>query len=51
MPSDSVEAIVSEGCMFFKEEKYEEAKNKFMEALNMSGYQMRYCLQHCLMLL
>ena len=39
MPADAVEAIVAEGCMFFKEEKYEEAKNKFNEALQMSGYQ------------
>ena len=39
MPPDSAEAIVSEGCMFFKEEEFEKAKNKFQEALNMSGYQ------------
>ena len=29
MPTDSAEAIVAQGCMFYKEEKYEEAKNKF----------------------
>ena len=39
MPDDSPEAVVAHGCMFYKEEKYEEAKNKFQEALNMSGYQ------------
>jgi len=39
MPADNVEAIVAQGCMLFKEEKYEEAKNKFQEALNIQGYQ------------
>lgn len=39
MPPDSAEAIVAQGCMLYKEEKYEEAKNKFQEALNLSGYQ------------
>ena len=34
MPADNVEAIVAQGCMLFKEEKYEEAKNKFQESLN-----------------
>jgi len=29
MPPDAAEAIVSEGCMHFKEEEYEKAKNKF----------------------
>jgi hypothetical protein len=29
MPTDSAEAIVAQGCMLYKEEKYEEAKNKF----------------------
>ena len=29
MPSESSEAIVAEGCMLYKEEKYEKAKNKF----------------------
>jgi len=38
-PPDSAEAIVAQGCMLFKEEKYEEAKNKFTEALNVAGYQ------------
>jgi len=38
MPEDSAEAIVAEGCMMYKEEKYEEAKGKFQEALNMAGY-------------
>lgn len=39
MPPESSEAIVAEGCMLFKEEKFEDAKNKFQEALNMTGYQ------------
>jgi tetratricopeptide repeat protein 30 len=38
MPTDSAEAIVAQGCMLYKEEKYEEAKNKFQEALNLTGY-------------
>jgi len=29
MPADSAEAIVSEGCMHFKEEEFEKAKLKF----------------------
>ena len=29
MPPDSAEAIVAQGCMLYKEEKYAEAKNKF----------------------
>jgi hypothetical protein len=29
MPPDSAEAIVAQGCMLYKEEKFEEAKNKF----------------------
>lgn len=29
MPADSAEAIVAQGCMFFKEGKFDEAKNKF----------------------
>jgi hypothetical protein len=29
MPQESSEAIVAEGCMLFKEEKFDDAKNKF----------------------
>jgi hypothetical protein len=29
MPPESSEAIVAEGCMLFKEEKFDDAKNKF----------------------
>jgi hypothetical protein len=29
MPTDSSEAIVAEGCMFFKENKFDEARAKF----------------------
>ena len=39
MPADAPEAIIAQGCMLYKEEKYEEAKNQFQEALNISGYQ------------
>lgn len=38
MPDDSPEAVVAQGCMLFKEEKFEDAKNKFQEALNITGY-------------
>jgi tetratricopeptide repeat protein 30 len=38
MPEDSTEALVAEGCILYKEDKYEEAKSKFAEALNASGY-------------
>ena len=39
MPQDSAEAIVAQGCILYKEEKYEDAKAKFQEALNITGYQ------------
>jgi len=38
MPPDSPEAIIAQGCILYKEEKYEEAKAKFQEALNSTGY-------------
>jgi len=38
LPDDCVEAMVSQGCCLFKEEKFNEAKEKFNEALNVSGY-------------
>jgi len=38
MQPDAVEGIVATGCMLFKEEKYDEAKTKFQEALNAQGY-------------
>ena len=38
MPPDSAESIVAQGCMLFKEEKFDDAKNKFQEALNLTGY-------------
>jgi len=39
MQPDAPEALVAEGCILYKEEKYEEAKSKFAEALNAAGYQ------------
>lgn len=39
LPPDSSEAIVAQGCILYKEEKYEQAKDKFTEALQVSGYQ------------
>lgn len=38
MPPDSPEAIIAQGCILYKEDKYEEAKSKFQEALNTTGY-------------
>lgn len=29
MPPDSPELIIAQGCMLYKEEKYEEARQKF----------------------
>jgi hypothetical protein len=29
MPPDSAEMIIAQGCLLFKEEKYEEARQKF----------------------
>jgi hypothetical protein len=34
MQPDSSEAVVAQGCMLFKEEKYEDAKQKFQDAMN-----------------
>ena len=39
LPPESAEALVAQGCMLYKEENYEDAKNKFQEALNLTGYQ------------
>lgn len=39
LEKDSSEAIITEGCLLFKEEKYEEARQKFQEAMNSTGYQ------------
>ena len=39
MPPDSAEAVIAQGCMLYKEEKYEEARVKFQDALNQTGYQ------------
>jgi tetratricopeptide repeat protein 30 len=38
MPEDAAEAIVATGCILYKEEKYEDARVKFNEALNSTGY-------------
>ena len=38
MPPDSAEMIIAQGCLLFKEEKYEEARQKFQDAMNMTGY-------------
>ncbi len=39
MPPDSAEMIIAQGCLLFKEEKFEEARQKFQDAMNMTGYQ------------
>ena len=36
---ESAEAVITEGCLLFKEDKFEEARVKFQEAMNSSGYQ------------
>ena len=38
MPPDASEAVVAQGCILYKEEKFEDAKTKFQEALNSTGY-------------
>jgi tetratricopeptide repeat protein 30 len=39
LEKDSSEHIITQGCLLFKEEKYEEARQKFQEAMNSTGYQ------------
>jgi tetratricopeptide repeat protein 30 len=39
MPPDSAEMVIAQACLLFKEEKYEEARQKFQDAMNMTGYQ------------
>jgi len=36
--SDNADTIVNLACVLFKEEKYEEAREKFADAMNMIGY-------------
>jgi len=31
---DAAEAVIALGCLLYKEEKYEEARQKFQDALN-----------------
>ena len=38
MPPDVAECTIAHGCMLYKEEKYEEARVKFQEAMNITGY-------------
>ena len=37
-PAENVETMIGEGCLKYKEEKYDEAKEKFTEAMNIVGY-------------
>jgi tetratricopeptide repeat protein 30 len=37
-PADCAESIIAQGCMLYKEEKYEDARIKFQEAMNQTGY-------------
>lgn len=37
--ASSVETIIAQGCLLYKEGNYEEARIKFQEAINVSGYQ------------
>jgi len=36
---ESPESVVATGCILYKEEKYEDARAKFNDALNSTGYQ------------
>lgn len=36
--AEEAETIVNSGCVLFKEEKFEEARTKFADAMNMLGY-------------
>jgi len=39
VPGSAVDMIVAQGCLLYKEGKYEDARQKFQEAINLSGYQ------------
>ena len=49
MPPDSAEMVIAQACLLFKEEKYEEARQKFQDAMNMTGYQcdIAYNIARC----
>lgn len=36
--SDDPEILINEGCILYKEEKYDQARVKFQEAMNKLGY-------------
>ena len=38
LETDSPEAVITEGCLLFKEENFDQARTKFQEAMNASGY-------------
>mmetsp|Transcript_22492 Transcript_22492/g.58656 ORF Transcript_22492/g.58656 Transcript_22492/m.58656 type:complete len:645 (+) Transcript_22492:284-2218(+) len=38
-PPDDAEVIINVGCVLYKEDKYDEARGRFVEASNMLGYQ------------
>jgi tetratricopeptide repeat protein 30 len=46
---DDPDVVVAQGCLLYKEAKYEEAKTKFSEAMNQLGYQplLAYNLALC----
>lgn len=39
MGHDTPERVIADACLLYKEDKYEEARAKFQEAMNSSGYQ------------
>jgi len=47
--SDDPDVLVAQGCVLFKEEKYDEARVKFQQALNFLGYvpQIAYNIALC----
>eukprot|EP00762_Andalucia_godoyi_P000826 ANDGO_03860.mRNA.1 Tetratricopeptide repeat protein 30 homolog len=49
VPDTDPDAIVAHGCLLYKEGKYEEARRKFHDALNVVGYsaQLLYAIAVC----
>lgn len=48
-PVDDVDTVVNEGCLLVAESRFEEAKEKFQQAINLAGYkpQLSYNIALC----
>eukprot|EP01086_Lenisia_limosa_P012454 TRINITY_DN40799_c0_g1_i1.p1 TRINITY_DN40799_c0_g1~~TRINITY_DN40799_c0_g1_i1.p1 ORF type:complete len:676 (+),score=138.86 TRINITY_DN40799_c0_g1_i1:100-2127(+) len=48
-PQDNPDVLINQACLLFKEEQYEEARKKYIEALNSIGYSpvLSYCIALC----